>query len=487
MTSKRRHTRYPRRKQSSQPPNGRSVVAFLLVASFGILFAGCGGPEETAGEPDEFAFTEEDVARFRELVMGETDGTEVVGEEGEEPRLVLGERSSFGSEPIVLDLTQVNTYSAIRGSGVTEGNSVYRVTNTFVNMRAAPSVTAEQLERLNKGQTMTALEFPNAAWAKVQLPNGREGYVSLRYIALVTSEEMLADEKAKFDGQYFVNFGFLNVRKEPDADSEKLGELPGQSIVKPLSTDDVWARIQFDGEEGYVAVQYLKPFLPNFLVRQELYALPVLHYDMSREGMDDALVQHISTLQDEDVNIMTFREFSEVLLEQQERDARVDPRSVILAVSGITAENVKDVSDVLRASNVDATFFIQANQLGVSGITEKMLLTIIANGNDVQSAGHTGDDLRSLTNTQIELEMKQSRQLLEEQSGKTVNAILYPLGGVNRRVEEQASNAGYLFGVSNGAERKVHRSQLLNIPSFTILPKMTAEDVVTIAVGSEEE
>lgn len=482
MSYQRTH-RTSRRRRTAAPANGNSMVAFLLVACFGILFAGCSEQTAAPETADEFTFTEEDVARFREIVMGEEEvGTGSVAT----PRLVGGAPSSVDAETIVLDVSQKATYGAIRATSSNSTENSYRVTNAFVNMRSAPNVTASQVEQLEQGTAMTVLEFPDAAWAKVQLPNDREGFVSSRYIAKVTSEEKLAEEKKAFEGQYFVNFGFLNVRAKPDADSEKLGELPGQSIVRPLSKDDVWARVQFNGKEGYIAVQYLQPFLPNFLVRQENYTVPVLHYDMQRDGMEDVLVQHIAALQDANANLLTFQGFADVLLQQQERDARVNPRSVIVAISGITNENIKDISDVLRASNARATLFMQTNQIGIGGITEQTLLTMVANGYDIQSATHTGDDLRSLTNSQIALELKQSRKLLEEKTGRTVHTILYPLGGVNSRVQDIAQEAGYLFGVSNDAKRTYNRDEFLQVPSFTILDTMTKEDIVTIVLGAPE-
>ena len=468
---------YRSRRRSRHPVSNRSVVAFLLVACFGILFAGCGGtpPEEETAE--EFAFTEDDVARFRELVMGDETGTAATLT----PHLVVEGSEEEG--PPVLDLSQVDSYNAVRSG--TSGEDVYRVTNTFVNVRTAPQVTAEQLERLVKGDAFTVMGFHDAAWAHIRLANGREGYVSTRYIAKMTSEEKLAEEKAKFDGQYFVNFGFLNIRKEPDAESEKMGELKGQAIVKPLSMDQVWARIPFEGKEGYVAVQYLKPFLPNFLVRQESYDLPVLHYRMDQEGMQDVLVKHIGRLKQEGVNIMTFKDFKDLLIRQEDRDVRFEPKSVLLGISGLTATNVKEISDILRASGVRATFFIQTQGVGINGITEQNLLTLVANGHDVQSAGHTGDDLRSLTNAQVDLEMKQSRKLLEQMAGRPVHAIAYPSGGVNERVEDLAAGAGYLFGVGSSPFRSFERSQLLRMPSYQITSSMSEEDVLNIVNGQE--
>jgi len=465
---------YRSRRRARRQAGNRSTVAFLLVACFGILFAGCGGNTSEGESADEFAFTEDDVARFRELVMEDETGITSTA-----PHLVADETEDGG--PPVLDLSKVDSYMAVR-SGIS-GEDVFRVTNVFVNLRTAPRVTSEQVGRLVKGDAVTVLGFHDAAWAHVKLPNGREGYVSNRYIAKMASEEGLAAEKAKYEGQYFVNFGFLNVRKDPDTQSEKLGELSSQAIVKPLSTDQVWARVPFEGKEGYVAVDYLKPFLPNFLVRQQNYDLPVLHYHMDREGMQDALVKHVGRLQQEGANIMTLNEFKDLLITQEDRDVRLEPKSVVLGISGLSATNVKDVSDILRASNVNATFFIGTQSVGVNGITQQNLLTLIANRHDVQSAGHTGDDLRSLTNAQVELELKQARQLLEQATGKSVFSIAYPGGGVNERVETIAAEAGYLLGLGSMPVRSFSRAELLRMPSYQVTTSMSEDDVLSIVLG----
>mgnify|MGYP001088471692 CR=1 FL=1 len=470
------HYRTRRRPQTA---DSRSIVAFLLISCFGIMFAGCGGAPANEGA-DEFSFTEDDVARFRELVMGDDGSGDTLVPHiiTEDQVLTTGE-----TEIPILDLSLVDTYKAVRVGAGGGGEDFYRVTNAFVNMRAQPRVTGEYVDRLEKGTSFALIDFHDAAWAKIRLPNGREGYVAARYIAKSTSEENLAAEKEKFTGLYFVNFGFLNVRKDPDANSAKLGELKSQALIRPLSTDDVWARVPYEGGEGYVAVQYLKPFLPKFLVRQDKYRLPILHYRLTTDGLEDGLVQHIARLQSEGVNIMTFKEFRTSLLQQEDRDVRIEPRSVLLGISGLTSSNLRSVSDVLRASGVRATLFIETSQLRDDGITDALLLTQVANGHDIQSAGHTGDDLRSLTDSQVDLELKQSRQLLEQKTGKDIFAVAFPLGGVNQRVADIAADAGYLMGVSATPTKVFSREQLLRLPSYSITTSMTDEDVLTIVIG----
>ncbi|MBU0767005.1 SH3 domain-containing protein [Patescibacteria group bacterium] len=468
-----------RRRRRSSVNSTRPLVAFLLIASFGILFAGC-SPKEESPTTEDFTFTEDDVARFKELSQQAEDGMVALDAEGGPPLYLEGQ--NMGEVPVV-DLSMVNTFDAIRSGPAATGENLFAVTNEFLNVRDAPRVTAGSLDRLDHGDTVTVIEFVNAAWAKVELPGGREGFVAQRYISKLTSEAKLTEEKEKYKDLYFVDFGFLNVRKSADTNSEKLGELPGQSFVKVLSKDDVWARIPFEGKEGYVAGEYLSPFLPNFLVRQVEFTLPVVHYRLTQGEVLKAMPSHISRLKEEGFTFIPLRQFKDLLLEQEERDIRLEPNTITLVVSDVTPENIDDVSDVLRASNVRATIFIETKHLGLDGITQKKVLTLIANGHDVQSAAHTGDDLRSLTNAQVELELKQSRKLLEEYTGREVFALAYSMGGVNSRIESKVSEAGYLLGVGTGQERTFMRDQLLRIPSFVISASASADEVVGLVRG----
>ncbi len=452
----------------------RSLIAFLLISSFGILFAGCGGPDEVEpeNEPDEFRFTAEDVERFRELARR---GTGSIGV----PRLELHEENDG---PLVLDLSLVDTYAAIRTSPEEDANAkdLFRVTNEFLNVRDQPNVTSRQVDRLNRGDLMVLLEFIDARWAKVKLMNEVEGFVSSRYIAKLTSEEKLAEERSKYEGLYFVNFGFLNVRKDADTASEKIGELQGQAFVRPLSMDSVWARIPFEDGEGYVAVDYLEQYIPNFLVRQDEYRLPVLHYRLIQDGMIETLSRHIDRLKEEGKKIVTMKDFYNMLLKQEEKDIRLDPNQVVVAISDITADNVQELSDALSSSNARATLFVQTKNVGIGGVTEKAILTLMANGNDIQSGAHSGDDLRSLTNAQVELELGQSRQILEQITKRPVFAVAYPQGGTNDRVAGKAAAAGYLIGLSASEDTTFRREQLLKLPSISVKNSTMSDEIMVL-------
>lgn len=455
----------------------RPLIVFLLIASFGILFAGCGSSET---EPEDVVFTQEELEQARELARRSAEDASGAAI-GVQPLSQTG--AALPSSAPVVDLTMVPTYNAIRTSMSTGQGNLYRVTFEFVNIRSEPKSTASTLGRRVRGESFDVLEFVDAAWAKVRLEGDKVGYVSAQYLARVVPEERFAEEKKKFEGLLFVDFAFVNVRAAPDQKSEKLGELPANALVRPLSQEGTWVKVAFSGRDGYVSTQYLSPFLPTILVRQESFTVPVLHYRLSQQDALDALGRHIATLTQNGMKIVTLREFAEMLLTQEKRDVRIDPKTVVLTVADVTPDNVVAVSDALRRGNIRATIFLQTRHLGLQGITEKTLLSLVASGHDLQSAGHTGDDLRPLTNEQVQLELTQSRKMIEEVTKKPVLAVLYPLGGTNDRVMQLAAQAGYLFGVTNASGRTFPREGLLRMPSITVAPQQTGEEVLAAVKG----
>lgn len=464
-----------------------TLTFFLLVVSFGILFAGCSGSPEPDQEFEEFVFTDEDLQKIHEIA-----GTASLSSSSSEESIVLGamdrasdtaaSTESDTSDQSPVDSVKQRLYENIRTAIFDQGGNVFRVNNAFLNVRSAMGVGSAQVERLSQGDVLTVLEIPNAGWAKVKLQDGKEGYVSLRYIAKLTTEQRLAEEKKKYEGQYFVDFQFLNIRKDPSVQSEKIGELPGQAIVKPVTMNGEWARVSFEGKEGYVSTQYLKPFLPVFLVRQEEYAIPILQYQADDTGSMQALPKHVDALIAAGKKLVTLKSLADTVLAQETRDARVNPGTVVVVVTGVIAKNVRAVSDALASASMPgATLFLEAGDIGIDGITEKMMLSLLANGNDLQSGGHTGDDLRSMTDSQVALELRQSKKLIEDITHKEVYAIGYPRGAVNDRVMEKAAELAYLFGVSQSPDRTFLRSQFLRLPSLIVTSGMSPEDVVKLA------
>ncbi len=463
----------------------RPLIAFLLLAAFGILFAGCAPPELPE---DVYSFTEDDVARYRDLAEG---GDAASGSELPVPYLesIAGGTGMIvtgtgGQRTAVLDISNAAAFDAMRTTPTTDQKR-FQVTNTFLNFRNAPSARGAFLRRLDRGDPLDLVEFVDGEWAKVRLPDGTEGFVAHRYIGRVVSEERLEEEQKAYDNLYVVSYRFVNFRSEPSQQSAKLGEIPGQTLLRPTAVENGWAAVTHEGKSGFVSLSYLTAIRPNFLVRQDTFTLPVLLYrlDGATEEALQSMGAHVGALKQAGYTFITLRQFHALLLEQQGRDVRLPENRIVVAVSGVTPVNVSAISDTLNALSIDATLFISSKYLGLTGITEKTVQTLLANGFDLQSGTHTGDDLRALTNAQAELELTQSRALLEQVTGRTVFAVAYPSGGTNDRIATLSAGAGYLFGITDGGKRTFSRSEFLRIPAFAVFPTMTAEEVVKFAKG----
>ncbi len=490
-----RRTAVAARQRRSRASNSVSgpIVAFLLIASFGILFAGCTSQNLTIKGPsddevlNDVSFTQQDVEKFQELSNSSSSTATVSVNDAQgqtsSSNLTLSVNQASGTTlsttPIVLDLSQKQSYDALRVSRGASSPNVYKVINSFANVRAGASSKSAQVAVINNGEEVTLVQFVDSEWAKVKLKDGKEGYVVSKYIARFTTQDKLEAEKKAFGTMYFVSFAFVNVRATPDQKGEKLGQIPGKQFVQPQDIKNGWAKIQFQGKDGYVSMDYLKTFAPQFLVSQNSYELPVLIFDAGDDQAITLMVQVATALKNKGVKLTTFRGFREVLLQQQTRDFVYEGKNAIVAVKGLTRTNAIKVSDALNGAGIPATLFIETQNVGIAGITQKTLLRLVANGFDIQSGGHTGEDLRALTSAQVKLEVEQSRKMLEDATGKPVFAISYALGGENDRVRDIAAQAGYLFGVTSNSSKIFSRDQLLSMPSQTYTSSMTAEDILT--------
>jgi len=469
MTHSRRRPVRRRSKSSANP-----IVGFVLVVLVGLLFTGCARQEPLP--IDEYTFTAEDLQQAAEISNQQEKaltGTESTVNAPSTPIAPLN------ADVALADPEVIERYELIR-SPITVAENTNIVTNEFVNVRSEPTSRSTKLTSINQGEPVAITGHYNAAWSEIDLGEEGKGYVSSSFVGRLLAESAIADFEKEFEGQYFVDFQFLNVRAQPDKDSAKLGALDSQTIIKPLDISNGWARIAFDGQEGYVSDQYLQPFKPNIVVRQDQYTLPVLHYRLIQDGMLAALSSHIDTLKNNGYSFSTFREFSDLLATQQDQDVRLEPKQVIIAVSDATKEDLETLQNVLDAAGVPATVFIQTRFVGIEGITETDIQTLINNGIDIQAGGHIGDDLRSLTNAQVQVELAQSKSILEDMTGRTVNTIAYPKGGVNDRITAKVIESGFLMGLGSQDGVTFKREQLLDMPSIFISSSLSGEDIMSM-------
>ena len=136
----------------------------------------------------------------------------------------------------------------------TESTLVMEKVNQYVNIRKEPNQDSEKVGVLYKDCGGDILQRQDS-WTKIQ-SGDVTGWVSDDY--LYFGEE--AQKEAKEVGilTAYSETETLRVRKEASLDSGVLGLLAMGEAVEAIEEDGDWVSINYEGETGYVAAEYVK-------------------------------------------------------------------------------------------------------------------------------------------------------------------------------------------------------------------------------------
>ncbi|MDQ0233632.1 SH3 domain-containing protein, partial [Metabacillus malikii] len=125
----------------------------------------------------------------------------------------------------------------------------------FLNLRQQASTTANVIATLIKG-TEVIVYTENNGWSKVKV-NGKEGYVSTRYLSEHTKEKTIVNASKKITKFVSVSSGKLNMRSEASTSASVLTSLTKGTAVEVISETNGWSKVKVLGKEGYVSTKYL--------------------------------------------------------------------------------------------------------------------------------------------------------------------------------------------------------------------------------------
>jgi len=147
------------------------------------------------------------------------------------------------------------------------------VSSGSLNMRNGSSTNASVIVKLAKGTPVKVYSEANG-WAKIEA-YGKTGYVSSEFLSDTppsSSNTPPAQSPVPQLTTKYVNVNSgssLNVRASASTSSSVLGKLGSQSEVQVISETNGWAKIQFNGKEGYVSSSFLTTVKPNTAVQPE--------------------------------------------------------------------------------------------------------------------------------------------------------------------------------------------------------------------------
>ena len=143
-------------------------------------------------------------------------------------------------------------------SHVDAATDMRTVTASSLNFRSGPSTSHSIIGSLQKGQQVEYIS-ESGSWAKVKY-NGVTGYVHGDYLTKSTSTGISTSQGTT---QYVNSTSGLNVRSGAGTTYSKLGTLEYKEKVTVLSTSNGWAKINYNGQTGYVSSSYLQTIVPG--------------------------------------------------------------------------------------------------------------------------------------------------------------------------------------------------------------------------------
>lgn len=156
----------------------------------------------------------------------------------------------------------------------------------------------------------------------------------------VQSKEEYAQQESpvstsEFDGKCIANVeGSLNIRKEPDTDSEFVGSMNAGAIAIVKDTDGEWTKIKSGDVEGYVLTDYI-------LTGKDAEALAAEHVTLVGTVLEDGV--NIRTEQSTDADILTVLNKDDTISILGESEEPVDEQIEQEETTGESDEESKEV------------------------------------------------------------------------------------------------------------------------------------------------
>ena len=137
------------------------------------------------------------------------------------------------------------------------------ISSDQVNLRKEPSTGSASLTLLSKNTSVTILS-QNDTWYKIKCGN-TTGYIVKSYVKLGTVSTPKATQKPAASSSFIsvssngmITTDGVNLRKSASTDSESLGRLNANTVVKVTAQNNEFYKVTYNGKTGYIVKNYVK-------------------------------------------------------------------------------------------------------------------------------------------------------------------------------------------------------------------------------------
>ncbi|WP_082193124.1 SH3 domain-containing protein [Bacillus rubiinfantis] len=133
-----------------------------------------------------------------------------------------------------------------------------QIDNGTLNLRKSASSSSAIISSLRNGTAVSVYAESNG-WAKINV-NGKVGFVSSEFISNkhIANSANAAGSTTAITKYVNVDNGTLNLRKSASASSDIISSLKNGTAVSVYAESNGWAKVNVNGNVGYVSTKFLK-------------------------------------------------------------------------------------------------------------------------------------------------------------------------------------------------------------------------------------
>lgn len=188
----------------------------------------------------------------------------------------------------------------------------------------------------------------------------------------------------------------------------------------------------------------------NIDLTSEDIGVPVLYYHSVSLNADnevtitpEMLEKQLTYINDNNYTTITMKELYDYL----KNNKPIPEKSIVITFDDGYMNNYTEAFPILKALNMKATIFCVGNSLdGSYYLSHEAIKEMSDYGIDIESHTVNHVHLDTLSYDEQLLEMKKSKEILENITGKEVSSIAYPFGDYNTDTVKAAKQAGYSLG-----------------------------------------
>lgn len=178
---------------------------------------------------------------------------------------------------------------------------------------------------------------------------------------------------------------------------------------------------------------------------------------------EEKFKEHLKTIKDNGYITLTMEELNDYLFKNEP----IPEKSVVITFDDGSIDNYTKAFPILKEFNVKATMYVISDYINRSGyLTSEQIKEMSDYGIDIESHTVSHRRLSTLSYEEQLKELKDSKEAIQNLTGKPVIAIAYPEGKYNEDTKKATIEAGYSMGftVDRGyADRSDNAAELNRI------------------------